>query len=337
MIKTETAAFHDKHMGDPCATCMVCGSTGLVPRYSVRDTNQNVPGEWHILACRGCGTGVLCPFPNNAAISSFYQDIFYTNDGKRFRGWMEEMRGLFGRLRGKRLNRMMPQKGCLLDFGSGAGHFSEAQTKAGWHVHAVDPYSAASSHADCCRLTEDGFELHYPDEYFDAITLWYVIEHIRNPSMAIGEFVRVLKPGGILILAQQDFASIQAKTFGSNWLYLDPPRHLWQFTAESVAMLAGQHGLRVVYKSWCSIEMGPFCMLQSTLNMIVGNHNDLFCYLKNRKLSGAAVKETKGIRFWPTVASLALLPLLGPLILLAYFILLLFHSGDVVTVYFRKV
>lgn len=337
MMETARTAHHGKHMGDPCATCMVCGSTGLAQRYSVRDTNQDVPGQWHILACRDCGTGVLCPFPDNVAISSFYRDVFYTNDGKRFRGWMEAMRGMFGRLRGIKLNRLKPQKGLLLDFGSGAGHFIAAQAKAGWHVHAVDPYSAASSYPDSCRLTEDGFELHYPDEYFDAITLWYVIEHMRNPSTAIGEFVRVLKPGGILILAQQDFASIQAQTFGTNWLYLDPPRHLWQFTAKSVAVLAGQHGLNVVYKSWRSIEMGPFSMLQSTLNMIVGNQNDLFRFLKNRNLPSATTDMGgKGSRFLPTVISLVLLPMLGPLILLAYFTLLLFHSGDVVTLYLRK-
>lgn len=337
MFKTEMPANEGKHMTNPCAACMVCGSTELVPLYPVTDTNQDIPGEWQILACRGCGTGVLCPFPDNAAIVSFYRDVFYTGDGKRFRGWMEAMRGQFGRLRGMGMNRLRPQKGRLLDFGSGAGHFSAAQAETGWHVHAVDPYSAASADVDSCRLTEDGFELLYPDEHFDAITLWYVIEHLRNPSKAIGEFVRVLKTGGILVLAQQDFASIQARIFGPNWLYLDPPRHLWQFTAKSLAMLAGKHGLVVVDKSWASIEMGPFCMLQSTLNMIVGNRNDLFRFLKNRKLSRtAAEKESGGIRFWPTAVSLALLPLLGPLILLAYFALLPLHSGDVVTLYLRK-
>lgn len=317
--------------------CMVCGSPKLGSLYSVKDTNQDALGEWEIVACQDCRTGVLSPFPDDVSVASFYQDVFYTPEGKRFRGWMEVVRGFFSRLRGRRLNQLKPFKGKLLDFGSGAGHFADSQIKVGWQVQAIDLYSSASSDANYCRITEDGFELLYPDGYFDAITLWYVIEHLRNPRGALSEFSRVLKPGGILVLAQQDFASIQARIFGSRWLYLDPPRHLWQFSADSLTMLCEQYGLGLVNKSWANIEMGPFCMLQSMLNIIVGNNNDLFRFLKNKKLSEVSLKNAKNkLRFWPTAISIALLPILGPVVIMAYFILLLFNSGDVVTLYFKK-
>jgi hypothetical protein len=85
------------------------------------------------------------------------------------------------------------------------------------------------------------------------------------------------------------------------------------------------------------MEMGPFSILQSTLNMIVGNRNDLFRFLKNRKLSNPlGDKNSSRIRLWPTVVSLVMLPLLGPLAFLAYFALLCVRSGDVVTLYLRK-
>jgi SAM-dependent methyltransferase len=337
MISHDVTSGNVQKMIDPCTVCMVCGSIHFELRYAVTDTNQDVPGEWDILACRACGTGVLSPFPHSAEISGFYRNVFYTEDGRRFRNWMEGIRGALGRLRGVGLNRLKPGKGHLLDFGSGAGHFSVAQRNAGWVVDAVDPYSAASSDAGSCRVTEAGIELLYPDGHFDAISLWYVIEHLPNPSQVIKEMARVLKPDGILILAQQDFSSIQARVFGDKWLYLDPPRHLWQFTCESLVTLAQKHGLRVVKKSWASMEMGPFSILQSTLNLIVGNRNDLFRFLKNRKLSNPlGDKNSSRIRLWPTVVSLVLLPLLGPPAFLAYFALLCVRSGDVVTLYLRK-
>lgn len=317
-------------MIDPTRICIICGSRDFKALYRVTDTNENVAGEWDIIACASCGNGVLSPFPSNKEIESFYHGTFYDDDGKRFRGWMEMLRSMLGRMRGRVINRMFPARGRLLDYGSGAGHFADAQEKAGWEAHSVDPYSSASKNSDKCRLTEESFELLYPDNYFDVVTTWYVIEHLRNPDAAIAEFTRVLKPGGILLLAQQDFGSLQARFFGANWLYLDPPRHLWQFTAESLTMLAEKHGLKLAESNWASLEMSPFCMLQSALNMLLGNYNDLFRFLKNRKLSGG------GTRRWAVIASIALLPILAPLIMLAYFGLLAINSGDVVSLYFRK-
>ncbi len=335
MTCLEVTLSEHRKVIDPCKVCIVCGSTDFILRYKVSDTNQDVPGAWDIMGCSNCGTGVLSPFPNNTEIVGFYRNVFYNEEGLRFRNWMEFIRGMFGRLRGFELNRLKPEKGCLLDFGSGAGHFSSAQKKAGWEVASVDPYSTASLDANYCRVTEDRIELLYPSENFDAISLWYVIEHLRNPDQVIEEMVRVLKSDGILILAQQDFSSIQARIFGDKWLYLDPPRHIWQFTCESIINLAKKHDLQLVKKNRASIEMGPFSILQSTLNMIVGNQNDLFRFLKNRKLPNKQV--VRGVmRFWPTLTSLILLPFLGPAAVIAYFALLCLRSGDVVTIYLRK-
>lgn len=323
-------------MLDSCTTCMVCGSNELSVLYSVKDTNESVPGTWDIVACDECGTGVLCPFPSNADIASYYRHVFYNEKGKRFRGWMEVLRHTLARLRGATLNKLMPERGRLLDFGSGAGHFAVAQSKAGWEVHSVDPYSSASRNAAACRVTERSFELSYPDGYFDVVTLWYVIEHLQDPRAAITELRRVLRVGGIMLLAQQDFSSYQARTFRANWLYLDPPRHIWQFTANSLTRLASQIGLRPIHKSWASIEMGPFCILQSTLNTILGNKNDLFRFLKNPGLTTRGADRNSMARPLQTLFSLLLLPLLGPLSVAAYFVLLAIRSGDVVSIYFRK-
>jgi SAM-dependent methyltransferase len=275
---------------------------------------------------------MLHPFPAPEMVSAFYADQFYTPEGRRFRGWTESLRSWYASFRGRTLNRLAPKAGRLLDFGAGAGHFAASQANRGWQVDAIDPYSSAAGSA-ACSLQGHGLKLHYPDQTFDAITLWYVIEHLGDPAGAIAEFHRVLKPGGILVLAQQDFHSVQARFFGPCWLFLDPPRHLWQFTVRSLDLLVGRQGFERVALDRASLEMGPFTILQSALNATLGNGNYLFRMLKHRRLQ----KEQRiPLPAVPTFLSVALLPLFGPAALVAYLALLAFDSSDVFTAYYRK-
>lgn len=312
-------------------SCSVCGSSPLRRFFSVSDTNQGIPGSWDILGCDACGLGVLSPFPSPDQVASFYRDEFYTGEGQRFRAWMESLRSWLAHIRGNTLNRLVPQRGRLMDFGSGAGHFAAAQARAGWDVVALDPYSPTSTTSKF-DLDRDRISLDFPDQNFDAVTLWYVIEHLSNPRAVIEELHRVTKPGGVLVLAQQDFASIQARIFGPRWLFLDPPRHLWQFTIKSLSELARQAGYEIIAVEHSSIEMGPFTILQSILNCLVGNNNYLFKFLKNKNLR--QLNRGSGLK---TLASLLLLPFVGPLSLIAYFVLLALRSGDVFVLYCRRI
>jgi len=44
-------------------------------------------------------------------------------------------------------------------------------------------------------------EAHYPDNYFDVITMNHVFEHVYNSSDTMKELKRILKPNGTLIIA----------------------------------------------------------------------------------------------------------------------------------------
>ncbi|MGM4906232.1 class I SAM-dependent methyltransferase [Tardiphaga sp. 866_E4_N2_1] len=316
---------------DHDSVCLLCKSTAFTSLYEVTDTNQGTPGRWEILSCDQCHLGVLSPFPKPQEVAGFYSDQFYTESGQRFRGWMEWLRAGLASLRGRSLNRLAQKRGRLLDFGSGSGHFARAQSAQGWEVVALDPYSGAASESSSFELVDDWVKLKYPDASFDAVTLWYVVEHLSNPRAMVREFKRVLKPGGILVLAQQDFESVQARVFGPRWLFLDPPRHLWQFSAKTLGALVEQEGFVVSQVDRSSIEMGPFTILQSALNSIVGNQNYLFKFLKSSSLR----KDWRSA-WWPTLASLILAVPLGLASLVAYFLLLAGKSGDVFTLYCRS-
>jgi SAM-dependent methyltransferase len=61
---------------------------------------------------------------------------------------------------------------------------------------------------------------------FDAITLFHVLEHLRNPKAVMEELVKSnLKDGGLLVIEVPNFGSLQSKIAGKYWLHLDPPLH----------------------------------------------------------------------------------------------------------------
>jgi SAM-dependent methyltransferase len=276
--------------------------------------------------------------PSPAEVSMFYRDAFYSDEGQRFRPWMENLRHGISGLRGWRLRRLMPGGGRLLDFGAGSGHFAQAMRWGGWTATAFEPFTPVHAGDGQPSAPLERTRLACADAAYDAITLWYVIEHMLDPRGALREFHRALRPGGLLVLSQQDFSSLQARLFKQRWLVLDPPRHLFQFTPLTLTRLAEEEGFRLRYRSSASLEMGPFTILQSLLNCIVGNQNYLFRSLKNRRLVGRAaqIDARKGALSGPLVASVLLLPVLAPVALALYVALLAVGSGDVFTLYLER-
>jgi 2-polyprenyl-3-methyl-5-hydroxy-6-metoxy-1,4-benzoquinol methylase len=50
---------------------------------------------------------------------------------------------------------------------------------------------------------------------FDAITLFHVLEHLRNPKAVMEELVKSnLKDGGLLVIEVPNFGSLQSKIAG---------------------------------------------------------------------------------------------------------------------------
>ncbi len=71
--------------------------------------------------------------------------------------------------------------------------------------------------------------LPYPDGYFGAVVSDQVLEHVRDPALAVRETLRVLAPGGLLVHTS---------------CFLNPvhrhPLDLWRFTPEAMASLVGE-------------------------------------------------------------------------------------------------
>ncbi len=97
----------------------------------------------------------------------------------------------------------------VLEVGTGRGGKGIAYANEGMQVTALDvdlpslelgERAARTRNASIHFLAGDGATLPFPPEYFDAILLDSVIEHVHDPQALLRECQRVLKRGGIVFV-----------------------------------------------------------------------------------------------------------------------------------------
>lgn len=147
-------------------------------------------------------------------------------------------------LKDTKLNLNLTTKSAILDFGSGAGHTLQALRHFGFdHLTGVDPFIerpiTLGSHAKVLRahLSEISGE-------FDLVLANHSFEHVPDPVSTIRQMHRVLKLGHYAII-RMPIVSDAWRRYGTNWVQLDPPRHIFLFTPEVFSKLAGEAGFRV--------------------------------------------------------------------------------------------
>ena len=138
------------------------------------------------------------------------------------------------------------QPGRLLDVGCGNGGLLCAAASIGWKSHGIDfdpkAVEEACSHPDISASIGGLLGHKFPAESFDAVTMNNVMEHLPDPKETLAECLRVLRPGGRLVVVTPNVKALGHKIFGENWRGLEPPRHLFLFapgTLSSLAKLAG--------------------------------------------------------------------------------------------------
>ncbi len=98
--------------------------------------------------------------------------------------------------------------GKVLDVGCGVGQVVQRLIDAGYEANGVEVSEPnivkAKQVSDRCRLY-DGRSLPFDDATFDSVGALNVLEHVEEPEAFITEIVRVVRPGGKVVLSSPNF------------------------------------------------------------------------------------------------------------------------------------
>lgn len=230
--------------------CNLCGSNDsllLYPStigpvnkskdYSAFRCTSSGYGKHHaIVKCRQCGLVYANPRDNGSEVLDKYtkvEDPLY----------VEERQGrviTFGKHL-RPLHRFIgpPAGRTLLDIGAHIGVFVEVARRAGWQATGIEP-----SHWSVEMARKSGTELiegtlasaNLPDNHFDVVTLWDVIEHLSDPRAELAHVFRVLKPGGWVVIHTMNIESPFARLMGNKWPWF-MEMHLYYFSRRTLRCL----------------------------------------------------------------------------------------------------
>jgi 2-polyprenyl-3-methyl-5-hydroxy-6-metoxy-1,4-benzoquinol methylase len=185
--------------------------------------------------------------PSAEALQAHYQDpSYFAGEAEQGYRCYEDMRqALWPHFRRRLaiIDRLVPDRGRLLDFGCAAGYFLElAQADGrgdaggrGWQVSGVE-LAQDMARATSARLGAPVARTlaALPGQVYDVVTLWDTVEHLPQPVETLHALCGRLRGGGLLMLSTPNAGHWQAVREPECWASYRPPSHLLFFTARTL-------------------------------------------------------------------------------------------------------
>ncbi len=251
-------------------------------------------GSFQMVRCPSCQFVFLNPRPTTKSLHRFYQ-TYLPEEESSIESWEKMMKPVFRRA--ANLLTRYGSNGRLLDVGSGFGFFVAEMKNKGWDAVGVEISQKAIGYArDVLGLAVYPGPLErvgFPGNHFDAVTGFYVVEHLPFPKTFLRECYRVLKPGGRLLLRYPHTTPIKnlLRFLGvKNRLY-DLPAHLCDFSPKMI-----QHCLEKIGFDKCQHSIGGYTLPEDLgkriSSILFGSLGEGLFHLSGRKFLFPGVSKT---------------------------------------------
>jgi 2-polyprenyl-3-methyl-5-hydroxy-6-metoxy-1,4-benzoquinol methylase len=195
------------------ARCPVCASAQAALRYRIT--------RFRVYDCLGCRLVYLWPQLDEREVREMFSRLYTEGEGS-----VPELRSYYAFTYEDRPDNPLVQlyeqwldgieavrkPGRMLDIGCGTGLFLAVARRRGWEPHGIDDCAEAIAHARShFGLTVESGEFSAfaaQGMKFDAVTMWDIIEHARDPVGLLRAARGVLAPGGVIGISTPNQKSV---------------------------------------------------------------------------------------------------------------------------------
>ena len=196
-----------------------------------------------IVQCRNCGFIFVANPPSADELRKYYSQAYFTDGQKGSYSDEEDDFTPADNNSRRKLRELMRWKsgGLLYEVGCGAGAFLRQAQK--YFTVGGSDLSDAAVKSVRKRLnmpqvqSGDFLELELPEATFDAVVMFDVLEHLKNPLRNLEKVNCLLRPGGILYITTPDIGSLLFRCQTKKWHLMTPTEHLSFFSSSTIRLL----------------------------------------------------------------------------------------------------
>jgi 2-polyprenyl-3-methyl-5-hydroxy-6-metoxy-1,4-benzoquinol methylase len=236
--------------------------------------------KYSLIRCKNCSFVSVNPLPDAESLKFYYDTNYWKGRPSETSPLVQYFYAFRVRPILSMLKKYVPPKGRILDWGAGEGAWVNLLRREGFDAWGIDPFSIPEKTDFMIQGALSSVE--FADNYFDAITCFHVLEHLENPLSEVRNALRILRPGGIIIIEVPNISSLGFALFKQNWQPLQIPIHVNHFTPETlkkVFKISGEaHLLKISQFSLkaspaaCVLSLLPVFTPQKIRNRFNGNY-----------------------------------------------------------------
>jgi SAM-dependent methyltransferase len=244
--------------------CRICGSSESQRPLVLEESMFETWESFHYFECASCGCVQIVDIPSN--LGRYYPREYYSLAPARHAGVLKALKtAVLSHVGGEHtvLGAMLyalhvrpvdvpwmeaagvTTKSRILDVGCGSGGRLLDLSHAGYpHLLGIDLFRDADQVLES-GLTLRKAELGQIEGTFDLIMFHHSLEHLPDPGAAIVSAAGLLAPDGMILVRVPVMGKWAWRHYGTDWVQLDPPRHLYTFSEKGMALLAAAAGLEI--------------------------------------------------------------------------------------------